>query len=188
MEAIINVTGRPVEAAPVPPRPRLTDKSVVDAAARKLFPEVKEWMGDMFKTCRETEETVLTDLRDAIKREWIDGYRMARFLEKECTWTPDCRLVEILEGVDLHGCLRDAERLWVIKNQIRPALAVGDPCRFTQSNSGRIGTITAIHPEGKYSIYCPALGHVPAGHLGTQATIVAWETVCPVLAPASEAA
>ena len=152
-------------------RPDRYDEAVIARAAALLF--------DRLPTDCDGRADGDEDLRDALV-DHEDGYAIARALETR-GWVVDAEMVAALDG----GCLADAldelTEQWVKTSGIRPRLALG--AAATVKLTGRLngvfeGTIGRIHErDGTYTVRIPALGHVPAGQLGTQGLVLPWENV-----------
>lgn len=150
-------------------RPTERDPEVIELAVQKILPEVVRWCrngGDNF-----AEDDIAKDLRAEIGGHW-DGYEFCKELERSHHWDCDRDLVDILDNADLGGALREMEKKWVVAYQVYPGKKIGDAVKW----EGHHAEITEVHPDGKYTVCIPALGHVKSG-MGTHGRIVAWERI-----------
>lgn len=150
-------------------RPTELDPEVIEMALSKILPAVVEW--DRTGGGNSTEEEIANDLREEIGIH-RDGYEFCRELEKHKHWDCDRELVDILDSADMSGALREMEKRWVAAYQVFPGQLIGNQITW----EGNTAEITALHADGKYTVFVPALGHVKSG-LGTHGIIIPWERV-----------
>lgn len=151
-------------------RPKQNDPEVIEYAVSAILPEVMLWLANGGDSSKESE--VRGDLSEVL-RFASDGYELCRQLEKHSGWDCNRELVDILDCADLWSAHRELERRWVSAYRVFPALAVGAQIAF----KGHPAEISKIDlGEGKYTIFCSALGHVRNGP-GTYGEIVAWEKI-----------
>lgn len=90
----------------------------------------------------------------------IDGYELARALDSRCYWSPDARMVELLDGFTGYAmaAVEDAEKAWAETTHLDPPYPVGTRVQLSR---GRIGTITGIYDHGpsKYLVAIEGDGH-----------------------------
>ena len=146
-------------------RPKQFDQSVVNAAAKKLAPKVKEWLDDDSELAYIEE-----DLTKALK--WHDdGYEIARKLDGQ--YSPDAALVKILDEASYlksEAC-RDAERAWVKENNIQE-IPLGTRVQWGRKPEAGIGVVTKNLPEGKSTVSFADLGQKDG-----YGYIVEWESL-----------
>lgn len=120
-----------------PPRPSQRDEAIRRAAAETCLDDaIIAWAGSTYRP--EEREDWIADLAAVIED---DGYHAARALDHK-GWYPNSELCEILDGSWLWKAERDAVRLWVTSNCIKPKLAIGAEA---DTIHGR-GTIVGIDP------------------------------------------
>jgi len=112
-------------------RPSGHEALVLDAAVRKLLPEVTRWLRRNGGSTR----GVAKDLIEA-----------ARELERGCRWTCGPGLVELLDRLvgEARSVHRELVAVWVRVYGIRPALSPGDRVRFQAVENGE-----AVSAEGE---------------------------------------
>lgn len=155
-------------------RPSERDKSIVLAAAGRLFPEVREWLGDDY---RESEMAdTIQQLSEAMSWD-SDGYKIASRLERNHHWECDSNLVEILEGawVHLSATHKSAVAEWVKENAIVPVFNVGDDViaivGHKGAHPGKIAKIDETHAI--YYVCVTALGQ----QFGSSSYLLPYEDV-----------
>ena len=127
-------------------RPNRYGKEIDRQIVEKILPKVTEWMmGD------EDESGLRNDLMEMLDQDHDgDGYKLARFLEREFYWSADSALVEILddvphERIKLHT---DAVLEWVKANDIKPTLELGTRVKFKRNGWEDVqGVIVGFYPE-----------------------------------------
>lgn len=95
-------------------RPTLTKELLAATAA--AFCERNGWDADQ-----------AADLARVCHSQHMDGYALARALERTCYWDPTAQDVETLDsfGYDLREALRQARIAWARDNNIQPPLPIG---------------------------------------------------------------
>lgn len=157
-------------------RPNEHDDAVCQIAAEKIWPRVKQWLGDDARD----DEAEIKALARAVRGEG-DGYKIARGLERD-GWDPNAELVDILDnaGAAKYRACDELTKKWVAENEIKPAFAVGAQVKFKEnrfSKTSQTGEVTKIEEDrAMYWIFCAELGHVREG-CGTHATILPYEHV-----------
>lgn len=152
-------------------RPKQNDPEVIEYAVSAILPEVMRWLADGGNSSKELE--VRGDLAEVFGDAFApDGYTLCRQLEN-CGWFCNRELVDILDCAELWSAHREIERRWVSAYRVFPALAVGAQITF-KGHSAEISEIDL--KEGKYTVFCSALGHIRNGP-GTYGAIVAWEKI-----------
>jgi len=150
-------------------RPTASDPDVIEAAVQRILPAVVQWCRDGNDNSAESE--IAADLKAEIP--WADdGYEFCKRLERDHMWECDRELVGILDEANLSGALREMEKKWVAAYRVFPGKNVGDAVRWESHPA----EITEVHPDGKYTVCIPALGHVRSG-IGTHGRIVEWERI-----------
>jgi hypothetical protein len=138
-------------------RPSEMDGDICLAAVEQCKDEILEWM--VADGCMDDWDDVKSDIAKVIRRS-SDGYERARCLAHE-GWSPDARLVEILDNISFWKPVRDATQIWVNATGVRPAFSIGDRVTFRRSRtlSGKAtgevetGVIGAIDADvAQYSI------------------------------------
>jgi hypothetical protein len=173
------------ECATLIPRPEDNDPRVIDAALRKILPQINQWLG---RDAGDDVET-LRQLAEALRREPDDEYRMARVLDFKYYWECNAELVDILESIDLYGTRDKFVEDWLIETGIQPQLKVGDaisfeePRRCSRAPQRYEGTVATVDlKRGSYTINIPALGHLAEGErdgrkCGTIGNCYRWEEI-----------
>ena len=166
-------------------RPTRNDPSIAAKAAEKLLPKVLEWM----REDDGVDDAEIPDIQQQIEQVLRDtsmsgdGYELAKELEDSAFWSPDSRLVEILDHAGSYEseAVDELVAAWLVANQMQPMRCVGEAVQYS-SGAGRPvktypGTITSIDSaRGYYVVNVPALGHVLEG-VGTHGTYVPWENI-----------
>lgn len=136
-------------------RPDLKDESLTEEVARNLLPLVLQWaegQGDTVDADEHTLRCLMTCLKDCQE---ADGYKMAKTLEWVFAWTPDSKLVRILDNAPhLKQDLYD-ERIeaWVLDNKVHPDLDVGTPVTVETPSGDFHGEIQAVHhKQARYQV------------------------------------
>lgn len=119
-------------------RPGKRDEAILKAAIQQILPEVLGWLGGDDRP----EEVARDLLRAAEDSTDLDGYQLARTLERDCYWDSDTNLVDILEMLSSKVWQLHQKMVadWVKEQGIVPALKVGDK---VQCRHG-VGTIAEI--------------------------------------------
>jgi NOL1/NOP2/fmu family ribosome biogenesis protein len=142
-------------APTIPPRPGRHDPAVLDAAAERLWHDVRRWL----VACGENDAAVLSARRQDV-RECIgssNGYQFARSLDDR-GWEPDAALVEILDRAAKYRIeARDeAVRAWVREHRIALSLPVGTRVRVRWGDHMIEGAIDNLYPhDATYSVSQP---------------------------------
>jgi hypothetical protein len=166
-------------------RPDRNDPSIAIKVAEKLLPSVLEWMreDDAVEDAEipEIQQQIEQALRDTSMSS--DGYELAKELEDSGCWSPDSRLVEVLDHAGYHEseAVDELVAVWLVTNQMQPMHCVGENVQYN-SGAGRpvktyTGTIISIDSaRGYYVVRVPELKHVTEGE-GIYGTYVAWEII-----------
>lgn len=157
------------------PRPTRFDPDVIAAAVDDLWPRIIEWSSDL----AEVEAGAKIDLRDAFNSFDLDGYSLARRLERAGWGDVDAALVDVLEygAVCISRALRSAIAAWVQREGITPAFEVGAKVTSPRKRDGGIGIIAKVDAaHAEYVVRFPLLGHVENGN-GTHGSYLAFEDV-----------
>jgi hypothetical protein len=120
-------------------RPKRFDDDVLAEVARKLAPDVSQWLGD-----GANPDEVAGQLAEALGGLFeFDGYKLAKALADEHYYEPDSALVNVLDQADHVGwaAWRDRVAAWVAANNVRPTLKPGDRVRRSVP---RAGTLTGV--------------------------------------------
>ena len=162
-------------ASEYPARPKRTDEEVTDLAAKRLVPEVMQWLGDHAE-----EQRTYEDLRKVLK--WSiddDGFELAQEMGR-LGYEPDADLVEILDGAgrtDAHEAIVEE---WVRAHDLRLALPIGAQVTAQVNRKTVTGEIVALYPKtAQYIVMVPSEGHVKTG-FGTRGYAVGFESVQPL--------
>lgn len=170
-------------------RPSHRDHAILTAVAHKILlamPAGTVTEGD--------EESAITDICKALRNEapGFDEYRLTRHLEN-CGWSCDRTIMDAFEVAsgEVSQLVREATRLWVRSNSIKPRLTIGEQVkvmtrstsRIKQEFDGEVVTVDADHAT--YTVMIPALGHVREG-TGTHGVIVNFEELHPLATPTEE--
>lgn len=151
-------------------RPKASDPEVVALAVDRILVDVMEWLARGNSTCTESE--VRDDLLKCVDDDPEDGYEFTKLLERDHHWDCDRELIDILDNYDLWGAHKEFEKRWVAAYQVFPSLLIGAELTYKEHPA----EITELYADGKYCVFCAALGHVKKG-LGTHGEIVTWESI-----------
>lgn len=131
-----------------PKRPHSRDPNILEAAAARMVEGVREKFDGL------SDEEIAKGLTQAML--WgmsLDGYDIARRLEKEHLCEPDAEMVEMLDCA--YGYVfqehREAVKRWVTANSITLKRQVGD--RITYRD--QVGVIGEIDPELAMYLFRP---------------------------------
>ena len=119
-------------------RPKLTQELI--AATATAFAARNGWDADQ-----------AADLARVCRSENMDGYELAKELERVCYWMPNAQDVETLDnfGCDLREAHREACAAWARDNNVQPPLPIG-----TMTTRGEITGISKYSPAS-YEIRKP---------------------------------
>lgn len=80
----------------------------------------------------------------------MDGYELAKELERWCSWDVPRDMMEELDGMQHHvdRLLAAAERKWFEENDIQPPHPIGTRIRDRRWKEGEVGRIDEIYPHG----------------------------------------
>lgn len=163
------------------PRPKKSDRSILQLVAAKLAKEVNEWADD--EENENTEKHMIEVLEDCFYD--LDGYKMAKRLEDDYGYDCDAGLVNILDNADnlVRHHLSEATKKWVTENSIKPKFEVGQPVIVKHKDKDVAGTVGKImDATAEYVVNCPSLGHRSPGLIGkgipgTYGIVVCYENV-----------
>jgi len=159
-------------------RPKHNSPAIRDAAIDTILPEVLSWL-QKDGIAEDRPEEVRVDLANALHG-LSDGYEAARSLDRD-GWSPDARLVEILDGFSYveHAAHRKAVKAWVVESGefLKPQFEVGQQVSFKR-NFGRetvTGKIVSIDMESAtYTVEKPGDGITKNG-CTTIGSVINWE-------------
>lgn len=157
------------------PRPSRFDPGVIAVAVDDLWPRIVEWSSDL----ADDEHGAKADLRGAFDSFDLDGYNIARRLERAGWGDVDAALVDVLEhgAVCISRARRDAVAAWVQREGITPAFEVGARVTSPRQQEGGVGIISRVDAaHAEYVVRFPLLGHVENG-IGTHGSFLAFEDV-----------
>lgn len=126
-------------------RPKSYSPAVIEAAAKRLLPDVLKWLGED----EDVDGDTLRELAQALRGNQ-DGYAIARELEH---WGPDAELVEILDGAGGHiwNAQDAAVKEWVKTNGLKLAPLMGATVKARQG----VGVVTELRHETAQYIVTP---------------------------------
>lgn len=154
-----------------PKRPTRRDPAIIEAAAKKLLPEVNEWLKDGNDEAEDT--STLKDLQGAMR--WDeDGYAIAKHLDQD-GWSPDSRLVEILDSA-AHYIIQAQEeacKVWVAENQLEGP-AVESRVTWDRHPEHGEGSVVRNDPDGRSAVKFDSDTNASRTYL------VPWEDLKPV--------
>lgn len=155
-------------------RPKQNDPEVRKLVVERLAELVKPWLEDG----GDTTEDLVEQLDSVLRYADLDGYKLAKDLDRNHGWDPDEELVEILSRVVFlqSNAHREVTFRWLQVSGLQPKLELGAAVKV----DGLEGTITYIHRDtGQYTINVPKLGHIKpgSGASGTIGTIRSWEDI-----------
>lgn len=155
-----------METEQKPKRPSRRDSDILTEAARRLIPDLLEYLGE---SGPEAEAEVLRDIVEAMQATHdLDGFRLVKHLCDTHCWEGDESLVEILSQAEpsVYRVHTQRVREWIAENNIQPALKVGDRVRFKRRCGSAEGVIAGswassaeyiIHKDGEtYPYSTPA--------------------------------
>lgn len=151
-------------------RPKQDDPRVNERVFAAIMPEIRVWLG------KEYREDADEQIRGMLKDSWADdGYKLARWMERKCNWSPDTGLVDILEGVEgeRFKAHREIVAEWVAGSGRQPTYAMGSAVQY-EGAAGKIVGVDLKH--GTYTVCIPSKGHVETG-MGTRGIVVPWEEI-----------
>jgi hypothetical protein len=129
-------------------RPNRYGKEIDRQIVEKILPQVTEWLGESES---KTEDSPQKDMLEMLRLDHAgDGYTLAKWLERNCGWSADSALVEILddvphERIKLHT---DAVMDWVKANDVKPTLELGTRVTFQLNGWKEVqGVIVGLYPE-----------------------------------------
>lgn len=157
------------------PRPTRFDPNIIAVAVDDLWPRIIEWSSDLV----DDDAGAKADLRAAFDSFDLDGYNLARRLDRAGWSDVDAALVEVLEygAVCMSRALRNAVTAWVQREGITPAFEVGAKVTSPHKRDGGVGIIAKVDAaHAEYVVRFPLLGHVENG-IGTHGSYLAFEDV-----------
>lgn len=145
------------------------DKKIIDIVAEYLSKKIDIWAND--------GDSSFNAVRDILRYNYnrsLDGYRLAKMLEKDYSYSPDSKLVDILNEAMI---LIESEKLKLsleVLDSVKKRLSDEEVKKFSSkikigdsvsvfsndANSDVCGIVTKIYSFGKVEVYCPELGHV----------------------------
>lgn len=135
------------------PRPKFSNEIALAAA--------KELAADLAKEDLIGPDQVEASARQIAKhaRTHMDGYEIARELEKYSCWECNLQVAEALDGWSsiVRSHIEAAEKEWFARNTIQPPLPIDTRVKL---HRGETGTITAIDKYGTAK-YCVAIDGDP---------------------------
>lgn len=149
-------TRLPIGVVDCGPRPTINDKRIHAMVAKQLLPRVVGWLG---KEATDREK-IESDLVESLQySHGFDGYQVAKNLERDCYWSPDSELVDILDGAhhEAYQAAKDLAKDWVSRSGLTCDLAVGTPVIIDQvyPDKNVPGVIGGIYPEtAEYVVTC----------------------------------
>ena len=151
----------------IPKRPSYKD--VIDIPLLELATELEsEHFG--------TRSGIFDDLKSCVSQD-MNGYKLAKDLERSCGWSIDCALVERLDSIDCYYLLEEATKRWVIENNIQLPKKIGNVVSFWEQGVKITGEVTWLHQEtAEYTVFCESEGHVREGS-GTHGYIIMMEDI-----------
>lgn len=169
-------------AVPIPAaRPKLGDRWVRLAAAKAFAQDLVGEFPDLLTEGDEEEslQSVADDLFEELGSSG-DGYEIAKNLERNHGWSPDARMVEILDGASSYQweAYERGVKEWVAATGVKPKLEVGATVSVLLLDQAVVtGEVVGITLEvATYTLFIEALGHVRSGH-GTHGIIKHFEDV-----------
>lgn len=136
-------------------RPRRNAEEVYEASARAVLKDVMSWLKcELVGEERDEEEAeVLKQLVEAMLSSLnLDGYELARLLDRHHSWDPDESLVDILSGLEgrVYGAHKKAVQAWVAAQGLTLEFAAGTRVTsegFRRAGSRNPGTVVGHRPE-----------------------------------------
>lgn len=156
-------------------RPTVRDKDIIKLVSLEIAKQIYKGVvaGDMEEAGEDIAKVLLRHPLD-------DGYQLAKRLEDECGWfRVDFDIAETLDsaGGMLLSKVREATKVWVERNAIKPKRKVGDIVGIVQRGINYSGEIVRVDEEqADYTVMVPECGHVREG-LGTHGFVVHYEDI-----------
>ena len=119
-------------------RPTIKDACILRRTAERMTEGIVKWLNESDCNKEEItdqlEETFIACAND------LDGYRLARYLDRDMSWTPDENLVDILTHVECiaNGILHEEVINWVVNNSISLKYKVGDTVILDKTAKAKI--------------------------------------------------
>ncbi|MCI9865551.1 hypothetical protein RHIZ_06300 [Rhizobium skierniewicense] len=128
----------------IPARPKHYHNAVRETAVDAIIADVGEWMAETSQFQQKALKEVLVRCLDT------NAYDYARNLEERYGWSPDARLVEILDQLSLFSAADKVVANWVAEYNVTIPFKVGDRvCASTV----KAGTITELrHKTAQLSV------------------------------------
>lgn len=162
-------------------RPTRHTEAVRLAAATAFAPKFIEWLDEnRFGDQRPMDvrlKGVIHDVLLQLPPHERDAFRLACAVEA-IGYDGNAELVDLMDEWDGHleATTREEVARWVTQNDIQPWFKVGDKLNVIVSGVDYDGTIHSISRErAEYVVNIQALGHVPAGQMGTSGIVFTFE-------------
>jgi len=148
-------------------------KELISVVADQISQEVDAWANDDYNSKKEIEEAI--SYYYSSKRDFVDGYVLAKYLEKNHSYGSNTKLVNILDNVKeliektkiqmtLSKLTEVQKRLSAEEIQkLSSKIKIGDSVSVFSQNIQKYitGIIIRVYSSmGKVEVYCSELGHV----------------------------
>jgi len=148
-------------------------KRLISTVVDQISQEVNAWANDGCDSKKEIEEAILYYYSS--KRDFVDGYVLAKYLEKNHSYGSNTELVNILDKIKeliektkiqmtISELTQVQKRLSAEEIQkLSSKIKIGDLVSvFSEQVKKQImGTVIRIYSSiGKVEVYCPELGHI----------------------------
>ncbi|MBB3947090.1 hypothetical protein GGQ73_003054 [Rhizobium skierniewicense] len=122
----------------IPARPKYYDDAVREIAVDSIIDDVAEWIEESSQFQQKALKEVLVRCIDT------NAYTFASNLERRYGWSPDARLVEILDQFSLYQAHEKVVAVWVSEHGVKIPFKVGD--RIC-SPTIKAGTVEYLYDE-----------------------------------------
>lgn len=168
----------------MPPRPLRNSPKLRSAIAASLMLDVIRWCNERSDGFLSEDDIglIAAQIKTVVGAYNLDGYLLAKILERDFNWKPDGTLVGILdEACELRDKAYDDEvRAWVADNLIKPALKIGDHVNITLTDprGAYRGIVVAFTSDtAQYAVSVPNLGQTFDPAIGGQYFLVDYEVL-----------
>lgn len=159
---------------------RLTDEMRM-AAAMETAKDVRR---DCFDFRDETIEALAQDIAAEARYEHMDGYELAKQLDRHRGWSPDAAVVEALDNWSINARheLDRAQKAWREATNPQPAFKAGDRVLLKDGKTGEITDADYKHGIAQYLVKVD--GDEAAEGTSQRRRIVNYEDAAEVVRPA----
>lgn len=131
-------------------RPKMFDDEITRAAALKIVPALRTWLG---KDADHYEDGELArDIANCSSYR-DDGYEIARAMDR-LGYAADSELVGLLDAIGFRRseAHREAVKIWAAANPIDPAFTIGDRVKSETQGPGEV--VDILRDRAQYLVKC----------------------------------